>query len=175
MRYRGRKRMTVCLWGRAVIWHVLIILLLPVECNIRVKNGQTNLIAWCYAGGGIQLLFLHWKRSGSEICIEHMNRLCIVILNRQCFVPCVPHIHTHYIILHRIYALDFIYMLKKFLNVYIYIYIYIWNNKCLRLYINIYIVFEMYYTQVCVYVCDLEKYVNLTLIYMIFKMLNYVI
>ncbi len=44
--------MTVCLWGRAVIWHVLIILLLPVECNIRVKDGQTNLIAWWYAGGG---------------------------------------------------------------------------------------------------------------------------
>ncbi len=43
------------------------------------------------------------------------------------------------------------------------------------IYKYIYIVFEMYYTQVCVYVCDLEKYVNLTLIYMIFKMLNYVI
>ncbi len=148
MRYRGRKRMTVCLWGRAVIWHVLIILLLPVECN-RVKNGQTNLIAWCYAGGGIQLLFLHWKRSGSEICIEHMNRLCIVILNRQCFVPCVPHIYTHYTILHRIYALHFIYMFYKFLNVYVYI----WNNTFVRLYINIYSFWNVLHTGVCMCVC----------------------
>lgn len=46
MRYRGRKENdSGCLWGRAVILHVLIILLLHVECNIRVKDGQTYLIA----------------------------------------------------------------------------------------------------------------------------------